>query len=158
MDARGETVTPSLMGRWQTRLWLMIFIGLPISALFVYLYRGAGARFTPVPLYMLGYVLLFGVVWDVLYQFVITRAQWDYDWPAAYQFIVGFTEGVLIYLLIRFTGLPGIAKGGVSLGRFWLAYGAIWLTTYTWLFFFMRAVFVRWRFRAGQFGKFPLPQ
>jgi hypothetical protein len=145
-------MTPSLMGRWQTRFWLIIVIGIPMSTLFAYLYRGSGQLLTPIPLYMLGYILAFGVAWDMLYQLVLTHGRWDYDWPAVYQLISGFTEGMAVYLLIRFVGIPGIARGSLSLSRFWLAYGAVWLAMYLWLFCFMRAVFVRWRFRAGRFG------
>ena len=147
-------MTPNLTGRWQTRLYLLGLIGGIIALGFVWRYNSFypfWSRNRWIPEFVLGYIILFGMVLDVIYQ-VITRRQWDYDWPAAYYTAAGIFEGALVFLLIRFVGLPLIPKGSVDFGHFILEYAVIWLFTYFWVFFMMRAIFIRWRFRAARFG------
>ncbi len=151
-------MTPSLFGRWSTRLYLFIILGSMISLIFAWLYRGPKQALTPVPFYVLGYVLIVGLILDIFYHYAILIHRWEYDWPAAYKLIADFAEGLIVFLLITLVGLPGIPKGSVDALHFWLQYCSIWFFTYFWVFFLMRAIFVRWRARAGQFGKFPAIQ
>jgi len=149
-------MTPNIIGRWQTRLYLIGLLGGLIALLFVWRYNSFipyGNKYRWIPEYVVGYVLLFGFVWDLPYQ-AITRLRWDNDWPGAFFFISQGIEGVLVFLLIRFVGLPGIPKGSVDFGHFWLEYGVIWLFTYAWVQFIMRAIFINWRYRQARFGTY----
>jgi len=150
-------VTPNIIGRWQTRLYLIGLLGGLIGLLFVWRYNSFipySNKYRWIPEYVVGYVLVFGFLWDLLYQ-GITRLRWDNDWPGAFFFISGGIEGVLVFLLIRFVGLPLIPKGSVDFGHFWLEYGVVWLFTYFWVQFLMRAIFINWRFRQARFGTYP---
>jgi uncharacterized membrane protein len=154
MGPGGGTVTPNLVGRWQTRLYLLGLIGGIIALGFVWRYNASipySHRDRWIPLFVLAYLLLFGFVWDMIYQVIVHR-RWDYDWPGAYVLIAGIIEGAVVFLLIRFVGLPLIPKGSVDFGHFILEYGVIWTFTYFWVQFLMRAIFIRWRFRAARFG------
>ena len=147
-------MTPNLIGRWQTRLYLLGLIGGIIALGFVWRYNSFipyGNRNRWIPEFVVAYLIIFGFVWDIIYQ-AITRLQWDYDWPGAYTFIAGILEGTLVFLLIRFVGLPLIPKRSVDLWHFFLEYAVIWTFTYFWVQFLMRAIFIRWRFRAARFG------
>ncbi len=147
-------MTPNLVGRWQTRLYLLGLIGGMIALLFVWRYNMRipyTNRNRWIPEYVVAYLIIFGFVWDVIYQ-TILHFRWDYDWPGAYSLIAGILEGALVFLLIRFVGLPLIPKGSVDFGHFALEYGVIWTFTYFWVQFVMRALFIRWRFRAARFG------
>lgn len=153
-------MTPSLVGRWQTRIFLLVLIGGIIALGFVWRYNDKfhySDHRRWIPMFVLMYVLLFGFVWDILYQIILTF-RWDYDWPGSFFFISQGIEGALVFLLIRFVGLPLIPKGSVDFGHFALEYGLIWLVTYGFVQFFMRAFFIRWRYRQARFGNYPVAQ
>lgn len=98
--------------------------------------------------WVLGYVAIFGVAWDVLYDY-LQKFRWDRDWPAAFQLIAGIWEAVFIFGLFKSIGLPGIAKA-TPLSLFWLHYGLVWLAGFIAAQVLMRLAFPRWRFRGGQ--------
>ena len=136
-------MTPTLMGRWQTRIVMLATLGLLVSVFFALYYDD-------VTFYrVLLYVGIFGVVWDVIY-ILIQRLRWDRDWPAAFQVANGIIEGILIYLVIDNFGLPGIDDGSVPLGRFVAHYGLVWLSIFIWVQGPMRVVFPFWRFHGGR--------
>ncbi len=69
-------MTPNLFGRWQTRLFLLGLIGGIIALLFVWRYNAAipyAHRDRWIPLFVLGYIILFGFAWDMPYQAVLYR-------------------------------------------------------------------------------------
>lgn len=143
VGAGGDAVTPTLLGRWQTRLYVLATWGVFISLLFWLAFRG-GPFFA-----VLIYVLLFGWLFDIGY-ILLQKLRWDRDWPAVFQFLAGVFEGVVIYGFISTTGLPGIAAGSVSLGVFVAHYGLVWLVTFLWVQGPMRVWFPWWRFRGGR--------
>ena len=135
-------MTPTLIGRWQTRILLLATIGVLITAIF--------AAMLPGPFFVvLAYVLGFGVVWDVAY-IGLQRLRWDRDWPAAFQVATGVWEGAFLYTLIATVGLPGIPRESVPLGTFVAHYGLVWLLTFLWAQGPMRVVFPYWRFHGGR--------
>ncbi|CAA9573114.1 MAG: hypothetical protein AVDCRST_MAG88-2540, partial [uncultured Thermomicrobiales bacterium] len=69
-------MTPTLLGRWQTRFLLLSTIGFVLTLPFLF--------FGLTPLINLVLVIAVGFLWDVLWQF-LTRLRWDRDWPPAYQ-------------------------------------------------------------------------
>jgi hypothetical protein len=143
MGAGGGTVTPTLGGRWQTRILLLGTLGVIISALFAAAF-GSGLFFL-----VIGYVALFGLAWDVLY-IALQKLRWDRDWPAAFQVLNGLVEGALVYALITTVGLPGIPVATIPLWLFVLHYGSVWLATFLWAQGPMRAIFPFWRFHGGR--------
>lgn len=135
-------MTPTLMGRWQTRLIMLATLGVLVTAAF--------AVTRPGPFFLiLAYVLGFGLIWDILY-ILLQTLRWDRDWPAAFQVANGIVEGLLIYGLIAVVGLPGIQQGSVAVGTFVAHYGLVWLTIFVWLQGPMRVILPRWRFHGGR--------
>lgn len=137
-------MTPNLMGRWQTRAVLLATLGIIVTLIFWLFDQGAPFFF------VLFYVFLFGLAWDVAYIF-LQRLRWDRDWPTCFQIGVAVVEGALIYILISTTGLPGIQAGSVPLGLFIAQYGLVWLTTFLWVQGPMRLMSLTWRFHGGRF-------
>lgn len=137
-------MTPTLAGRWQTRVFLLATVGLIITLLFV-LVSGGNAVF----LKILGYVALFGLAWDVVY-ILLQRLRWDRDWPAAFQVLNGVTEGVFLYAVIALFGLPGLPSKDVPLWAFVVHYGLVWLAVFLSSQGPMRAIFPFWRFHGGR--------
>lgn len=136
-------MTPTLIGRWQTRIFLLATLGAIVTAIFAVAYRDD--TFWRV----LGYVALFGIGWDIAW-IGIQQLKWDRDWPPFLQWATGLWEGFVIYVLIDNTGLPGIQEGSVSLDRFVAHYGLVWLSVYIWSQGPMRALFPLWRFHGGR--------
>jgi hypothetical protein len=135
-------VTPTLVGRWQTRLLLLATIGLLVSVPFAII---AGS---PVFFVVVGYVALFGLAWDALYS-LLQALRWERDWPPAFAVVAGVAEAVLIFVLATTIGLPGL-PADLSAGLFAFHYTVVWLA----VFFFaqgpMRALFPWWRFHGGR--------
>ena len=149
LGAWGEAVTPSLGGRWQSRLFVLATIGVIVSAFFTFAFDDRGVD-RAIFFYILGYVALFGAVWDLLF-IGLQRLRWDRDWPAAFQVGAGVVEGIVLWLVIDSVGLPGIPEGGVPvLSRFLPHYGSVWLLSFLWLQGPMRVLSTNWRFNGGR--------
>lgn len=139
-------MTPTLWGRWQTRLLLLATVGLLVTLPFALGFWGPGA--SPLFGWILIYVACFGLMWDVLYNY-LQKLRWDRDWPGALQLLAGLWELLFLTLFIKVVGLPGIPR---TLPAFWfvLHYGLVWLAVYLSGYSLMRLLFPRWRFRGGQ--------
>ncbi len=143
-------MTPTLLGRWQTRLLLFLTVGLVLTLPFGLGWIGpGGAVFFAILFYLLG----LGLGWDVLYIYIQTF-RWDQDWPAAYQWLAAFWEGWVMVLLFEVMAipLPGVnpAQGDFALGWFLLHYTVVWLGIFVASQSLMRLIFPHWRFRGGQ--------
>lgn len=152
LGAGSGAVTLTLLGRWQTRFFLLAVLGLPVTLFFSALY---GDWRTPPAL--LGYVLLLGFGWDVVYYF-LQCLRWDHDWPPAFAFVAGGVEGATLWGLMQadfwgrplgLDGLPGVAAE-VALWQFAAHYGTVWLLTFVASLGLVQIFFPRWRFRGGQ--------
>ena len=136
---RGKTMTPTLIGRWQTRLWLMAIIG----SLVTILLGGGQIRWL-----ILGYVILLGLGWDLLYTYW-QSFHWDRDWPPTHQLLAGLLEGTLLWLLIWFNQLPALTAPP-TFTNFLAHYGFVWLATFLASQSLLRIIYPRWRYRGGQ--------
>jgi hypothetical protein len=139
-------MTPTLFGRWQTRLLLLATIGVLVSLPFSMGLIGPDA--SSVYLWILAYVAGFGILWDVLYIY-LQRYRWDRDWPAAFQLLAGIWEGFFVYCGATLIGLPAIPKE-LPLNWFAIHYSLVWLAVFIASQSLMRLLFLRWRFRGGQ--------
>jgi len=136
-------MTPTLWGRWQTRFFLLGTVGVMITLPFCLIFQNVTTPFA-----VLGYVLLFGLGWDVLYQATLSF-RWDGDWPTVFQVAAGLIEAALIWLLAHSVGLPGVDPV-LGLGQFLAQYGSIWLAIFIITQGPLRALLPRWRYRGGQ--------
>lgn len=154
-------MTPTVYGRWQTRLFLLATIGFAVTIFFGFLYTdpavgGSSAYITTITVLL--YVILFGFVWDLVYNYV-QLFRWDRDWPPAYQFFAGVIEGAFIWLLIRtdflyrflpWDNLPGLPPGSITFRQFFWHYTFVWVLTFLASQSLMRILFPRWRYFGGQ--------
>lgn len=140
-------MTPTLYGRWQTRLFLLATVGVLVSLPFAWGLWGLTG--SSIYLWVVFYVGCFGIAWDALYD-ALQKFMWDHDWPGAFQFLGAIAEGVALILLIKTTGLPYIVSADVSLTVFVLHYTLVSITAYLASWVIMRLLFPQWRFRGGQ--------
>ncbi|BAY90992.1 MULTISPECIES: hypothetical protein [unclassified Tolypothrix] len=142
-------MTPTLFGRWQTRLLLLATVGVLVSLPFAMGLIGPGPN--SVYFLILTYVAIFGLGWDVLYNY-LQKFRWDRDWPAAYQLFAGIWEFIFVYCGVKLFGfLPiPIPKEELPPHIFLLHYSIVWLAVFFSSQSLMRIIFPRWRFRGGE--------
>lgn len=136
-------MTPTLAGRWQTRLALFATLGLLITLIFVI------ATGSVVFLAALFYLAVFGLVWDVLY-ILLQQLRWDRDWPPVFAWLAALWEAVFLFALSAVISLPGIGPGGLPLLPFVIHYLSVWTAIFLWTQGPMRALFPFWRFHGGR--------
>jgi hypothetical protein len=140
-------MTPTLLGRWQTRLFLLATIGVLVTLPF---YWGIiGSDFGAGYFRILGYLAFFGCGWDILYNY-LQKFRWDRDWPGAWQLLAGIWEAVFLGCIGKIFGLPSVPQADLSLFWFAIHYGLVWLGIFLASHSLMRVLFPRWRFRGGQ--------
>ncbi|MDM9382190.1 hypothetical protein QUB80_15915 [Chlorogloeopsis sp. ULAP01] len=142
-------MTPTLFGRWQTRLLLLITVGVVVSIPFA-----LGLVSSPpgsVYFWILGYVAIFGIVWDVCYD-RLQKNRWDRDWPAIYQLLAGIWEFIFVVCGVAIFGFLPIPLPKEELPIFWVVvhYSIVWLAVFVASQSLMRIIFPKWRFRGGQ--------
>jgi hypothetical protein len=144
-------MTPTLAGRWQTRLLIFVVVGLPVTWLYA-LYLDLEEGFFD-PFVFLTALLFVGLLLDNVYNH-IQRFRWDNDWPFAFFLFFGICE-FLITL--------GLLNAGV-LDPF-LVYripNDTALVHFSWVFFFsflavlagIQIFLIRWRYKGGEIDRF----
>jgi hypothetical protein len=143
-------MVPTLLGRIQTRLFLLAVIGgivtaiiapvLPVSAPLADKYRDAYL--------VLAAVAVLGIGWEFLYQ-LLMQWRWEKDWPTLFGLVTLVPEGLLVWLLLQAGAIPGIV-GTVSAPAFCIDFLAVWLSVWLVANGPMRVPFIRWRFRGGR--------
>jgi hypothetical protein len=142
-------MTPTLLGRWQTRLFLLMVVGLPMT-----LPIATGWLGTTIGWHyflIIGYVAVLGIGWDFLYHY-LQSWRWDRDWPGAFHLLAGIWEGLVIATLAATIGLPGVPRPPVW-SDYVTHYSLVWVTTYIGSQTLMRILFPHWRFWGGQIWK-----
>ena len=141
---------PTLGGRIQTRLVLLVFIGglvtlivgpvLPGSAPLSVVYRN---NFV-----ILAAVAVLGIGWECVYH-LLMQWRWEKDWPTLFGLVTLFPEGLVVWLLLGAGAIPGIT-GTVPADTFCIDFLAVWLSVWLVANGPMRVLFIRWRFRGGR--------
>lgn len=143
-------MVPTLIGRVQTRLFLLAVIGglvtavitpaLPVSG-------SLGQRYQST-FVVLAAVAVLGVGWELVYHLAM-QWRWEKDWPTLFGLITLVPEGFLVWELATRQLLPGL-PGPVPTSVFVIDFLLVWLAV--WLFGNgpMRVLFIRWRFQGGR--------
>jgi len=143
-------MVPTLNGRIQSRLFLMVVVGGLITLVIVPVLPGSA----PIEdKYRNGFLVLIsitvlGVLWEFLYHFLM-QWRWEKDWPTLFGLVTGVPEGLLVWLLLSAGAIPGIV-GTVSGAAFVIQFTVIWLGAWLVANGPMRVPFIRWRFNGGR--------
>ena len=140
-------MTPTLFGRWQTRVFLLSTVGILLTLPFAL--GLIGDRPSSIYFWVLLYIGLFGLAWDCLYH-LLQQFLWDHDWPGILQLGAAVVEAIFLILVIKFFGLPHISPSALNLNLFLLHYSLVWIAVYLCSWVVMRLFFPRWRFRGGR--------
>ncbi|MEO3814471.1 hypothetical protein ABGB17_36200 [Sphaerisporangium sp. B11E5] len=137
-------MVPTLIGRIQTRFFLLATVGVLVTLIVVPLLGGDLGT----GLLVLVAVGLIGVLWELLYHFLM-QFRWEKDWPTSFGLLTLVPEGLLLFFLLR-SGAISIIDPAPPASAFWiqfiLVWGAMWLVANG----PMRVPFIRWRFRGGR--------
>lgn len=140
-------MTPTLVGRIQTRIFLVLVIGIPWTLLIgPVLPRPEGASLGDLYEVLLTAVIVVavaGIAWELLYQW-LQQYRWEKDWPTLFGLITGVPEGISTYLILLAFGFD------VDTGAFLIQFITLWLLVWLVANGPMRVVFLRWRFRGGR--------
>lgn len=144
---------PTLNGRIQIRVIALGVIGFFV-ALFITPVLPTGSlslgQSYRVTFSVLLAVILVGVLWELLYHF-LQQFRWEKDWPTLFGLLTAINEGLLIWLLLRYTTLIVPADLRPGFAAFFLQFVFTWLTFWIIVNGPMRIVFHRWRFAGGRF-------
>lgn len=149
---------PTLRGRIETRLFLIIVVGLPVTFLYALFVRGLpyDGGLLLMLLGVLLALLVVGVILDPLY-ILIQRLRWDRDWPFAYQFFFSIIEFVIVLSLASLGWIPWLDEFAfqrgetIRLASFHFAW--VFLIGFFLLLGPLAVLFVRWRYKGGRFGR-----
>jgi hypothetical protein len=142
-------MTPLLIGRWETRIFVLGTAGaiwtLLISPVLPGIPAGAPLRSVyGVTFQALLIVIVAGFLWDALYQGLM-YLRWEKDWPFLFGFLTGINEGISTWLILRVFR----SHGEVAVSTFLVLFSTTWIITLLYANSLMRVLFPRWRFRGG---------
>lgn len=144
-------MVPTLMGRIQTRLFLLATVGSAVTALIVPFLPGSGGPLTgryATGFLVLAAVAVLGVVWEFLYHFLM-QFRWEKDWPTLFGLLTCIPEGLLLYFFLR-SQVLGIFDPAPQAAAFWTHFLVVWICVWLVANGPMRVPFIRWRFRGGR--------
>ena len=146
---------PTLNGRLQTRIFMLVVLGSIITFLITPILPGGfgfNGESYKVTYLILATVLVLGIGWELLYHF-IQQFRWEKDWPTLFGLITAINEGALVWLLLEFGLIPGIEGDNPPASIFWaffIDFSVIWYVIWLWTNGPMRVPLIRWRFFGGR--------
>lgn len=145
-------MVPTLIGRIQTRLFLLATVGAVVTLLIVPVlpgltgplsqgYRGGFS--------VLAAVAVLGVLWELLYH-LLMQFRWEKDWPTLFGLLTLVPEGLLLFFLLRSGAIDSLIDPAPPAPAFWTQFVVVWICVWLVANGPMRVPFVRWRFRGGR--------
>ena len=143
-------MVPTLYGRIQTRIVLLIVVG-GIWTLIITPFLPTGQPLSTsyrTTFLVLVTVLVLGVLWEFVYH-GLQQFRWEKDWPTFFGLLTMINEGILVWLLLNAGVVPGIDS--VPLSAFLIQFITTWLVVWLVANGPVQIFFSRWRFRGGRF-------
>lgn len=145
-------MTPTLWGRIQTRVIVLGVIGAVITLLITPLLpmgRLSLEQGYRVTLTILVAVILLGVGWELAYH-GLQQFRWDKDWPTVFGLVTIANEGLLLWLLTRYTSAVVPRDLRPSAPAFGIEFTLTWLAYWGFVNGPIRVVLPRWRYTGGR--------
>jgi hypothetical protein len=144
-------VIPTLLGRIQTRIFVLAVIG-SLATLVVSLVLPS-APDTLSDTYQTTFsvliaVAVLGIAWEFVYH-ALMQIRWEKDWPMMFGLITAVNEGALVWFLIKADVVPGVSSD-LAFSTFIVDFAVVWLTTFLFVNSPMRVPFLRWRHNGGR--------
>jgi hypothetical protein len=154
---------PTLKGRWQTRILLFLWIGVPITFLFSLGVAGprspslplVGWHYDILPFQILSLLLIVGLILDPVYYY-FQQFRWERDWPFAFQFFFTIIEFVIVLGLINWGVLDGFSRQRAQHQNYTLYtihFACVFIPSFIALLGIVQTFMIRWRFKGGEWGR-----
>jgi hypothetical protein len=143
-------MVPTLIGRIQTRIFLLLTVGVVVTALItpVLGIPGTLSAAYKTTYLILAAVLVVGIIWELIYHLAM-QWRWEKDWPSMFGLLTGVNEGIVIWLLLAANAVPGISKAP-PVSAYLIDFIVVWLVVFLVAQGPMRVPFIRWRFFGGR--------
>jgi hypothetical protein len=143
-------MVPTLLGRIQTRVFLLATIGSAVTALITPVLPITGPLGTSyrTTFTILAAVIVLGIGWELVYH-LLMQFRWEKDWPSLFGLLTGVPEGVLLWVLLVARAVPGISARPPG-AAYLIDFAVVWLCVWLVANGPMRVPFLRWRFRGGR--------
>ncbi len=145
---------PTLNGRIQTRIFMLVVFGSIITFLITPLLPdglpglpGFDGTYYRITFIILATVLVLGILWELLYH-LIQQFRWEKDWPTIFGLLTGINEGLLAWFL--FAGGAVAWIDGIPGPAFVIHFVTTWLVVWLVANGPMRVPFIHWRINGGR--------
>ncbi|HRE01917.1 MAG TPA: hypothetical protein PLV68_11505 [Ilumatobacteraceae bacterium] len=148
---------PTLSGRIQTRIWLILFVGIPWTLIVTpflpnlrdesgaSLFDTYKATFT-----VLGIVLVLAVFfWELVYHF-LQQFRWEKDWPVMFTLLLVIPEGIVAFYVFKWLDFNETYNFPATNGTFWWHLVSTWIVMWLFVLGPIRVLLPRWRFSGGR--------
>lgn len=140
-------MTPTLMGRIQTRLIVVLVVGLTWTLIVTPFLPAGDSELADVYAMTFRAVVVTAVLgallWEPIYH-VLQQFRWEKDWPTGLGLITGIPEGLLVLTVL-------LGSGPVPAAAFFWHFLTTWLLIWFVVNGPLRILLPRWRFRGGRF-------
>lgn len=151
---------PTLSGRIQTRILLLLVVGVPVTALFGWIWAGAGPAGPAIGMFLMFLVTVnaLGLLLDPVYIFLQTT-RWERDWPLAYQVFFSVAEFAAVLALAMAGWVPWLAAmgpggdAGITIGTAMLHFACVFVPSFAVMVGVLPVLLIRWRYKGGQLGR-----
>ncbi len=152
-------MTPTLSGRLQTRIFLVLVIGVPWTLIITPFLPGSAAaselglfefakKVYPVTFTALGVVLVLGfVLWEPVYH-MLQQLRWERDWPSMFFLLLLIPEAALAWFVLR--ALEPKGAGNTTFATFAVHISTAWVLMWLFIQGPIRVILPRYRFRGGR--------
>jgi hypothetical protein len=144
-------MTPTLAGRWQTRLLIFIVVGLPVTWLYA-LYLDLEEDFLD-PFVFLTALIVVGLLLDYVYN-QIQRFRWDNDWPFAFFLFFSICEFLITLGLLNAGVLDPFLVYRIDNGTALVHFSWVLLFSFLAVLAGVQVFLIRWRFKGGEIDRF----
>lgn len=145
-------MTPTLAGRWQTRLLLYFLVALPVTFLFALYLDFEDAGFYD-PFVFLTALFVVGFLLDPVYN-QIQRFRWDNDWPFAFFVFFSIGEFLIALGLLNAGALDPFLTYRIDNGTALIHFSWVLLFMFLAVLAGVQVLFIRWRYKGGEIGRF----
>lgn len=140
-------MTPTLLGRIQSRIVLLLTVGLGWTIIVTPFLPSGGTATSEVyavTLTALAIVAVIGAaVWEPIYH-GLQQFRWEKDWPTGLGLVTGINEGLATFAVLSMLR-------SFSSAAFWWHFSTTWILVWIAIHGPLRIVALRWRYRGGRF-------
>ncbi len=140
-------MTPTLNGRIQTRIFVLLTLGVVWTALISFALpdRPSITDTYQITFRALAAVLIAGVGWEFIYH-GLQQFRWERDWPTPFGFLTGINEGIVAWFVLQVL----LGSRDVTVAQYVIHFSTTWMMVFLFLNGPMRVLSLHWRFRGGR--------